>query len=84
MRLVYRKDNRKRTAPSFRRRLIIGGVLMLICAIAAAGYRWRAPMKTAAVAVRGFVIENPYFSVREIQVRAGKTIGGTEIVSNSR
>ena len=38
-------------------------------------------IKTAAVAVRGFVIENPYFSVREIQVRAGKTIGGTEIVA---
>ena len=43
MRVVYRKDNRKRTAPSFRRRLIIAGVLMLICAIGAAGYRWRTP-----------------------------------------
>src|ERR1041384_3341236 len=81
MRLVYRKDNRKRIVPSWRRRLTIGAALMLVCAVALAGYHWRTPIRTMVAAARGFVIDNPYFAVREIQVRAGKTIGGTEIVT---
>ena len=81
MRLVYRRDNRKRTVPSWRRRLMIGGSLMLVCAVALGAYRWRTPIRTVLAAARGFVVDNPYFAVREIQVRSGKTIGGSEIVA---
>jgi cell division protein FtsQ len=81
MRLIHRKDNRKRIPRNLRRRLVIGGACLLLCAIAIAGYRWRAPIRSAAGAARGFIIDNPYFAVREIQVRGGKTIGGSEIVA---
>ena len=34
-----------------------------------------------AASVRAFVRENPYFAVREIQVRGGENVGGSEIVA---
>ena len=35
----------------------------------------------AGAAARQFVLESPYFSVREIQVRGGEKFGGNEIVT---
>jgi len=78
---VYRRDNRKRSARGWRRRLWIGGGIALACLLAALIYRWGGHMRVAAGTVRAFVLESPYFSVREIQVRGGEKVGGSEIVA---
>ena len=77
---VYRRDNRKGNSRR-QRRLIWAGGLAASLVVAAAGYRWNGPLMSAAAAARNFIFENPYFSVREIQVRGGEKIGGKEIVA---
>ncbi len=78
---VYRKDNRKRDARLWRRRvwLVAGAALLVVLALTV--YRWRSPLTAAALSARAFVVENPYFAVREIQVRGGEKVGGSEIVA---
>ena len=44
-------------------------------------YGWREQLGLAYVAVRRFVFDNPYFAVREIQVRGGDKVRGNEIIS---
>jgi cell division protein FtsQ len=78
---VYRRDNRKRSARSWRRRLWLAGGMALVCLLIVVVYQWGGHIRTAAGAARAFVLENPYFSVREIQVRGGEKVGGSEIVA---
>jgi cell division protein FtsQ len=78
---VYRRDNRKRNARTRRQRILAGAAIALLLMIAAALYNWRREGSSAAASARRFVFENPYFSVREIQVRGGERFGGTEIVA---
>ena len=78
---VYRRDNRKRNARRWRRRLCLAGSIAVLFVAAMATYRWRGPLMAGAASVRAFVRENPYFAVREIQVRGGENVGGSEIVA---
>jgi len=78
---VYRKDNRKRSARSRQRQVWIGGGIVIAGLLALAVYHWRGPIKSHVVMARNFVLENPYFFVREIQVRGGENFGGNEIVT---
>jgi cell division protein FtsQ len=55
--------------------------LAVVCSTATALYQWGAQMRGAARAVRAFVLESPYFSVSEIQVRGSERIRGGELVA---
>ncbi len=44
-------------------------------------YRLSGPLVLAAASPRDFILDNPYFSVREIQVRGGDKVSGNEIVT---
>lgn len=78
---VYRKDNRKQDFGRWRRYLIRLGLSVGLAVVAGVLYRLSGPMLIAAASLRDFVVENPYFSVREIQVRAGERVSGNEIVA---
>jgi cell division protein FtsQ len=78
---VYRRDNRKRNAGKWRRRLFVAGAVAALVVLTVVFYEWRRPLLRTAVAAQHFVFENPYFSVREIQVRGGEKFGGGEIVT---
>jgi cell division protein FtsQ len=78
---VYRRDNRKTEARSWRHRTVrYGGYLGLII-LAAVGYRLSGPITLAAASLRDFILQNQYFSVREIQVRGADKVSGNEIVT---
>jgi cell division protein FtsQ len=78
---VYRRDNRKTEERPWRRRMVrYGGYIGLII-LAAVGYRLSGPIVLAAASLRDFVLENQYFSVREIQVRGADKVSGNEIVT---
>jgi cell division septal protein FtsQ len=78
---VYPRDNRKGNARRRQQRLWWVGGLTALLVFAAAGYRWSGPLLSVAAGARNFIFENPYFSVREIQVRGGEKVGGKEIVA---
>jgi cell division protein FtsQ len=78
---VYHRDNRKRHGHPWRRRLLAAGSVAIILTAALAAYRWRGAFVSAAVSARAFVVNNPYFAVREIQVRGVEKMSGSEIVS---
>src|SRR5262245_1408293 len=78
---VYRRDNRKRNGRSWRQWIILSSTVLTLIATAVAIYQWRRQLMTAGTTVRRFVLESPYFSVREIQVRWGEKIDANEIVT---
>ncbi len=78
---VYRKDNRKKDFGRWRRYLVRSALGAGLVVVGMALYRLSGPLLIAAVSLREFVIESPYFSVREIQVRAGERVSGNEIVA---
>ena len=66
---VSRKDNRKKDRFQRRRRLATLGILVIFAGAVWILYGWREQVVSATVAVQRFIFENPYFAVREIQVR---------------
>jgi cell division protein FtsQ len=80
MELLPRQDNRKRHARARRCLAVVGGAALVIVAGAAA-YRWYDRLAGPAAFAYRFVIENPYFSVREIQIRGGENVKGDEIIA---
>jgi cell division septal protein FtsQ len=78
---VYRRDNRKSDKRRWRRLLLragmVGGFLILSLAL----YRLSGPLSIAYRSMRDFIVENGYFSVREIQVHGGEKVGGNEIAA---
>jgi cell division protein FtsQ len=78
---VYRKGNRKRGVGGWRRRLWCIAALLTACLTAAALYRWGGQLRGAARAAKAFVLDSPYFSVREIQLRGGDRVRGGEFVA---
>ncbi len=78
---VYRKDNRKKDLGRWRRFVLRFGALAGLLVLAVMAYRLRGPVLIAAASLRDFVVESPYFAVREIQVRGGEKVSGNEIVT---
>ena len=78
---VYRRDNRKKDRRGRRRRILRASALLVLVLLAAALYRLDGPLAIVAASLREFVLESPYFSVREIQVRGGDKVSGNEIVA---
>lgn len=78
---VYRKDNRKKDFGRWRRYLVRGAMGAALFVVGVVLYRLSGPLSIAAGSLREFVIESRYFSVREIQVRAGGRVSGNEIVA---
>ena len=78
---VYRKDNRKKDFGRWRRYLVRSAIVAGMAVVGLVLYRLSGPLLIAAASLREFVIESSYFSVREIQVRAGEKVGGNEIVA---
>jgi len=78
---VYRKDNRKKDLGRWRRCLVRAAAWAGVAVLGAALYWLSEPILIAAASLRDFVVESRYFSVREIQVRAGGKVSGNEIVT---
>ncbi|HSC42553.1 MAG TPA: FtsQ-type POTRA domain-containing protein [Candidatus Binatia bacterium] len=78
---VYRRDNRKKDERRWRRRFFQIGVVLGAAILAAAIYRLSSPFSIAAASLYDFVLDNAYFSVREIQVHGGDKVSGSEIVA---
>jgi cell division protein FtsQ len=78
---VYRKDNRKKDFGRWRRYLIRGAWFVGVAVLGVTLYRLSGPISIAAASMREFVVESGYFSVREIQVRGGEKVSGSEIVT---
>jgi cell division septal protein FtsQ len=78
---VYRKDNRKRDQQRWRRWMMRAGILAGLAVATLVLYRLSGPLVIAVASTRDFIIDNPYFSVREIQVRGGDKVSGNEIVT---
>ncbi len=78
---VYRKDNRKRDGRRWRRLSVRVGVFVVAVAGAAMLYRFSEPLLIAIASTRAFIVDNAYFSVREIQVRGSDKVSGNEIVA---
>jgi len=78
---VYRKENRKRNLRHTKSRLVLIACAALLCVCAVALYLWGGQLKARAAAVRTFVFDSPYFKVREIQVRGGNQVSGSEILA---
>lgn len=79
--LVYRKDNRKR--PSRRRRLclMVASGTALVGMVAAWYWGGAERLAVAIHHSRVFIFENPYFAVREIQVRGAEKVDGNAIAA---
>jgi cell division septal protein FtsQ len=56
---------------------VLLGLVLLVVVL----YRLSGPLAIVAVSLREFVLESPYFSVREIQVRGGDKVSGNEVVA---
>jgi cell division protein FtsQ len=78
---VHRRDNRKRNRRVWRGRLASIASIAFLLVLGVTAYLWGYSLMAAAVSARAFVLENPYFAVREIQVRGSEKVGGSEIVS---
>jgi cell division protein FtsQ len=77
---VRQRDNRKRNARRWKRRALLIALASLVTA--GAILSWRSTEYSAALrAVHRFILNNDYFSVREIQIRGGEKTGGSEIVT---
>ncbi|HEY7220959.1 MAG TPA: FtsQ-type POTRA domain-containing protein [Candidatus Binatia bacterium] len=77
---VYRRDNRKKDERRRRRQIFRVSASLGVILLALAIYQLGGPLLLAADSLRAFVMDNQYFSVREIQVRGGDKVSGNEIV----
>jgi hypothetical protein len=77
--MVFTKNNRRRRG--WKRWLWGVATAVSVCLLATALYQWAGHVRGAARAARAFVLNSPYFSVREIQVRGGDRVRGGELVA---
>jgi len=78
---VYRRDNRRTEGRRRWLSALRAAGWAGLAAAAVAAYLWREPLIVTAVALRDFVLQSPYFAVREIQVRGGAKVSGDEIIA---
>jgi len=79
--MVYAKTNRRRPTGGWRRWIYTAAAAAGICLIATALFRWGGEIRGGVHAARAFVLESPYFAVREIQVRGGDRVRGGHLVA---
>lgn len=79
--MAFPKNNRRRPARGWKRWLWGVATAASVCLIATALYQWRGHIEGLARAARAFVLDSPYFSVREIQVRGADRVRGGELVA---
>jgi hypothetical protein len=78
---VYRRDNRKKDEGRWRRTFRRAGGVLGLLLLGFVAYRVSGPAMIAAGSLREFILESPYFSVREIQVRGADKVSGDEVVA---
>jgi cell division protein FtsQ len=78
---VYRWDNRKKDKRRWRRIAIRAGAVFGAVLLGLVAYRASEPAAIAAGSLREFVLDSPYFSVREIQVRGVEKVSGDEVIA---
>jgi cell division protein FtsQ len=78
---VHRKDNRKKNQRRRRRGLAAVGALILCAGVVFTLFAWREHVASTFAAGVSFIFDNPYFAVREIQVRGGAKVGGNQIIA---
>ena len=78
---VYRRDNRKKDERRWRGFLLRAGGIFGVMLLALVAYRLSGPLAIAAASLHEFVLESPYFSVNEIQVRGADKVSGDEVVA---
>jgi cell division protein FtsQ len=78
---VYRRDNRKKIERRWRRVFLRASGVLGAVGLAFVVYRVSGPLAIAAASLREFVLESPYFSVREIQVRGADKVSGDEVIA---
>jgi cell division protein FtsQ len=79
--IVFPKSNRKRPGNVWKRWLWAAAMVATVFGLGAAVYQWRGQVHDRARAARRFVLENPYFAVREIQVRGTDRVRGGELAA---
>jgi cell division protein FtsQ len=78
---VYRRDNRKKDERRWRQGFLRVGSVLGVIVLALVVYRASGPLAIAAGSLSEFVLESPYFSVREIQVRGAEKVSGDEVIA---
>ena len=78
---VYRRDNRKKDERRWRRVFLRAGVVLGVVLLGFVAQRVSGPATIAAGSLREFILESPYFSVREIQVRGADKVSGDEVIA---
>ena len=81
MKILLRRGNKKNGEQSGRLRLRLWGTVLVFFSFLIVLYVDRADVSRLIVRLHDFFLYHPYFSVREIQVRGGEKIGGSEIVT---
>lgn len=79
MKILFRRGNKKNGAR--RPRLALLGAVLMFFFLPPILYVYRGDVSRLTVQLRDFLLYHSYFSVREIQVRGGDKIGGSEIVA---
>jgi cell division protein FtsQ len=79
--IVFSKNNRKRPGNPWKRCIWAAAGIAGIGVLGLALYQWGGQAQAAARVVRLFVLDNPYFAVREIQVRGTERVRGGELVA---
>jgi cell division protein FtsQ len=78
---VYRKDPTEGRAHRWGLWLSLAAVFLTLVVLGLALYGRSGPGMAAVALARQWILESPYFAVREIQVRGGEKFGGHEIVA---
>jgi cell division septal protein FtsQ len=78
---VYRRDNRKKDEGRWRRTFLRASGVLGVVLLGLVAYRVSGPVTIAVISLREFILDSPYFSVREIQVRGADKVSGQEVVA---
>jgi len=81
VKMFLRRGNKKSNEPIKWRRLCLWGAVLAFFPLTVIVYVNHADVARRAVRLGDLLLYHPYFSVREIQVRGGDKIGGSEIVA---
>lgn len=79
--LLQRTGNQKRGENRRRLRWALAGALAVLAAVLAPAYLWRSDLSRLGREISAVVLNHAYFAVREIKVRGGTKVGGSEIVT---